>query len=463
MTDCTPIEITGGVRVCCPPDPGLMTRYVFEERQDWFEDELRFLRVVAEADSVMLDIGANYGVYALSIAALAVDGEVVAYEPAAATAECLRQGIATNGFDHVTLHQAALSDTAGEGRLRITSSPELNMLVDGDGDAGADGGESVALTTLDAEYERHGWSRVDIVKLAAEGHEARIVDGGRAFFERLSPLVLCEIKTGRNVDLAAAQRLLDLGYAPYLLIPGLQTLIPQRLDNPLDPFQLNLLLCKADRADILRARERLVDETVDDATVRDAAKGRWHDHLYTFVYGRKANKRWINRIGRKALAGWRDHELALDLFALSQDAAQPMSMRFSALRAAYSLINALTRQMPTAPRLLSTIRIATEIGARGAAVQAMKFFLANIGEFRPQDFDNEPGLSPSMTFDAITPGAEYHQWAIAGVLDAHQRLGAFSSYFTDPKITIAVADDLERMGYLTPEMARRRTLAQRRV
>jgi len=93
-----------GVRVVVPQSLNLITPYVLLEQEDWFEDEIKFVRRVLAAGDNAIDIGANYGVYALSMArAVGPSGRVWAFEPASRTAKLLAESIAANGFTHCIL------------------------------------------------------------------------------------------------------------------------------------------------------------------------------------------------------------------------------------------------------------------------------------------------------------------------------------------------------------------------
>ena len=76
-----------------------MTTFILQEQHDWFEDEIGFVRqLLTEGDSV-IDIGANQGVYALSMAKIVGPaGKVWAFEPTNSTAIFLANGIRANGF-----------------------------------------------------------------------------------------------------------------------------------------------------------------------------------------------------------------------------------------------------------------------------------------------------------------------------------------------------------------------------
>ncbi|HKJ82801.1 MAG TPA: FkbM family methyltransferase, partial [Mariprofundaceae bacterium] len=110
MSSITTITMVDGVRVVVPDSLNLITPYVLMEQNDWFEDEIKFLRRLLQPGQKVIDIGANYGVYTLSMAqTVGATGEVWAFEPASSTAELLAKGIEANGFSHVVLEQSALS------------------------------------------------------------------------------------------------------------------------------------------------------------------------------------------------------------------------------------------------------------------------------------------------------------------------------------------------------------------
>jgi len=150
-------------------------RDVLREQGDWFEDEIKFVRVLLAPGQQVLDIGANYGVYTLSMAkAVGPSGRVWAYEPATTTADVLAAGIAENKFEHVVLERCALSHNSGTGRLNLGEDAELNSLSSNDTPDGSPSlmpSEAVRLTTLDEQAALHHWAAIDFIKMDAEGEE----------------------------------------------------------------------------------------------------------------------------------------------------------------------------------------------------------------------------------------------------------------------------------------------------
>src|SRR5579862_2181075 len=153
MLDSIVLTLVDGVRIVVPDSLFLITSYVLREQQDFFEDELPFVRQLLQPGQKVIDIGANYGVYTLPMAQrVGASGQVWAYEPASSTARFLARGIAENGFAHVTLEQKAMSSAPGSAQLAFHEQAELRSIVHGAAPAG--GSEEVSLVTLDECMDR---------------------------------------------------------------------------------------------------------------------------------------------------------------------------------------------------------------------------------------------------------------------------------------------------------------------
>ena len=258
MNSTTMLMLADGVRIIVPDSLNLITTYVLLEQEDWFEDEIKFLRRLLQPGQKVIDIGANYGVYTLSMAKrVGPNGRVWAYEPASKTASLLTASIAANNFDHVVLEQSALSSAKGAALLSLNDNSELNALVHEHKNSGET--ETVTLTTLDECLEAHGWQDIAFLKIDAEGEEANIIRGGTNFFAAESPLIQYEVKAGSELHLELVQAFAELGYHSYRLVPGLDLLVPFDEKEPVDGYLLNLFACKPDRATYLAGRGFLVE------------------------------------------------------------------------------------------------------------------------------------------------------------------------------------------------------------
>ncbi|MBT6274623.1 MAG: FkbM family methyltransferase, partial [Chromatiales bacterium] len=249
----TILPMHGDILVSVPNNPHLMTAYILTERGDWFEDEVSFLRNQYLAKGMkVLDIGANYGMYTLSLAkSVGTQGRIWAIEPASKTVEHLRRSLQLNGFEHVELLPIGLSKTAGVASLYLSENAELNsmaLLSQGGEDC-----EQIQIQTLDETWNALGRPAFDFIKMDAEGEEINIINAGSETLAATSPLLMYELKHGDVVNIALITALMEQGYWSYRLIPGLNVLVPFNHEEPHDPYLLNLFACKSDtRAELDR-------------------------------------------------------------------------------------------------------------------------------------------------------------------------------------------------------------------
>jgi FkbM family methyltransferase len=139
--------------------------------------------------SVLFDIGANIGYYAITLAAtLGDESRVHAFEPFPPTHERLLTNITLNSFtEKITAHRLALSDREGVAHMRIrVGSNSGSARLD-------ESGESIPITTIDTFCSTHRIDRLDFVKIDAEGHEESVLAGGVQTIRRYRPFFLLEL------------------------------------------------------------------------------------------------------------------------------------------------------------------------------------------------------------------------------------------------------------------------------
>jgi len=435
---------------------------VLLEQEDWFEDEMAFVRAFARPGMTMLDIGANHGVYSLTFAgALAGRGRVTAYEPTPTTAGFLRASIAVNGFgETIEVVQAGLSDSARTAAFFVGANSELNSLHD----EGTSTGQriEVSLVTLDAEAAARGWRDVDFVKLDAEGEETNVLKGGAAFFRDHSPLVLFELKHGSHVNHHLIAAFNDIGYRTYRLVPGLNKLIPHGPEDGIDGYLLNLFACKDDRAFELAERGLLVTrpkrplqgdgadlDLMADLTIRPFADGFlpiWRERLTTNV---------VDPALRRALT-W---------LCLAEQADQPSSVRYTALLSSFLTARNIVASLGSGAETVSIAphlalaRAARMIGARAQAVQALQqaMELLNVGRARLLD----PTMPPLPAADNRSSRGNPGAWVRMAVAEPIIYWSTYSTYFSKDWVRAAL-ETIQRNPFLTPGLERRYHLMQLR-
>ncbi|MGD0618384.1 MAG: FkbM family methyltransferase [Bryobacteraceae bacterium] len=143
----------------------------------------RFLDLLRQG-SIVVDVGANVGLYTLHAARLlGRAGKIHSFEPTPRTFRLLRDNVQVNGFlemGTVELHQAAVADKAGLAQLAIfpNNCGHNTLFFEGNGVART----QVETVTLDEVLQAE--PRVDLVKIDAEGAEPSILRGMRGILRR---------------------------------------------------------------------------------------------------------------------------------------------------------------------------------------------------------------------------------------------------------------------------------------
>ena len=468
MPSSTTLTLVDSVRIVVPDSWDLVTPYVLLEQQDWFEDEIKFLRRFLQPGQKVIDVGANYGVYTLSMAkAIGPTGSVWAFEPASSTAALLAKGIASNNFPQIVLEQSALSSTCGTAQLSLNDQSELNALVRSE--ASAIESETVPLVTLDECMKRYGWTNISFMKIDAEGEESNILKGGARFFAEQSPLVQYEIKAGAELHMELVRDFAALGYDSYRLVPGLDLLVPFDFETPPDGYLLNLFSCKHDRSKLLANEGFLLESgslrlkttsflsKVIAACSRKRNKYSWRRTIAKLPYGARLADLWEETMNSGNSAEVAE---ALSDYATSQDAALSSVERFDALERSFNQLTLLCEGRPISLRLASLARVAKDYGARSVAVSALSQLGNHILKPNPIDF-SEPFLAPSERFDSIPPVESDVNWILASVLEELERLESFSSFYTGDT-TRQRLEIISELGFASAEMKRRLKLLHKR-
>jgi FkbM family methyltransferase len=427
MSDNPTISVTiqGGARICVPDSIALITPYVLLEQEDWFEDEVRFVRRLLRPGMAAVDIGASFGSFSMAMAnAVGARGRVWAFEPTPGTAEFLQATFALNEVHQVNLTRAAVSDQPGTVEFVTGANSELNAVAK----AGQAGGEvlTVPSLTLDQAAADHGWRDVDFVKLDVEGHELQVIAGGRSFFTQASPLVMFEITAGEGVDLRPLTAFEAMGYAFYRLAPGPMLLAPFASGQAVDGFTLNLFACKPDRAQRLAADGFLA---AGDSAVAVPAKDAWRNYLEGAPYARDVAEGWPSKPRLFAASHARLYLQALALFAQSRDLQCAGAVRLSLLRRAADLVAAALQEQNTLPRLLTSARLAWELGRRAFAVQLLESAGRRV-EAEDGSVYQEPFLAPSVRYERLATGAPADEWVHCAIVEQWEGLRHFSSFYT---------------------------------
>jgi len=169
---------------------------------DDLEPEFKHFARLIDPGAVVIDIGANTGIYTLRAAArVGPTGVVVALEPFPEMAADLHRNVRLNGFTNVRTRCLCAGGATETAELVANfGKPNSFSLLRRDPSAEA---MSVLKMSLDdlVRYER--LQRLDYVKIDAEGAEQEILDGGRETLGRYRPIIQAEVSISniRQVNL----------------------------------------------------------------------------------------------------------------------------------------------------------------------------------------------------------------------------------------------------------------------
>lgn len=166
-----------------------------------------------------IDVGAHKGAYTYWMARKAgTSGHVVAIEPQGDLCGRLRASLASVGLSRVEVVESALSDSVGTCTFHIPTNTSTQSATLSPVESGTQFRSiEVKTTTIDQLVESRGWTRLDFMKIDAEGHELQIFAGAGETLTRHKPAILVEAEARKHGDDAShletlMQVLAPLGY-----------------------------------------------------------------------------------------------------------------------------------------------------------------------------------------------------------------------------------------------------------
>ncbi len=153
---------------------------------EYSEGEVDLFRRILPMAAEIVEVGANIGTLTVPLARIAGPlGRVLAFEPQATVFNMLCGNIALNELDNTTATRCALG--AKPGRIRI---PRLGYgaQVNFGGVSAGEGEDEVEVITLDSLSLK----KCDLIKIDVEGHELRVLKGGRQTLRKLRPTLFVE-------------------------------------------------------------------------------------------------------------------------------------------------------------------------------------------------------------------------------------------------------------------------------
>ena len=135
---------------------------------------------------VALDIGANIGMFSVTMGRLCDSALIFSFEPAQKTYERLLRNLRRNALANVVAEHRAMGKQAGMVRLAVDpkSSAISRIALDHEGEERGRTFEVVPCTTIDDFCAERGIEALDFVKIDVEGAEPQVLAGAAGMLGR---------------------------------------------------------------------------------------------------------------------------------------------------------------------------------------------------------------------------------------------------------------------------------------
>lgn len=181
--------------------------------------------------TLVFDVGANVGQYAISLRNNNYTGRIVSFEPLSA-AHAVLSAAAAEDPNWQIAPRAAVGATAGETRVNISPESDMSSLLPLTDDAAqklasvrSTESEAVSVTTLATEIPQYADVNDAIfIKSDTQGYESEMLKGLAGAADRVTglqlELSLVPLYQGQPDYLTVLNHISELGFTPHLVVPG---------------------------------------------------------------------------------------------------------------------------------------------------------------------------------------------------------------------------------------------------
>lgn len=174
--------------------PGTATLYsVLKGKELIIPEEINLIIRNLKPKSLVFDVGAAIGVYALNIAKGVVGAQIHCFEPTGSNYETLVSNVKRNKMENrIFCHRSALADRKGNFDIAPVGTGSY-LYIGSDSRNGFSADERVQTTTLDDFVSKHKMPRLDFIKVDVEGAELLVLKGAEKCLNLHKPNLLLEI------------------------------------------------------------------------------------------------------------------------------------------------------------------------------------------------------------------------------------------------------------------------------
>ncbi|MFZ5676408.1 MAG: FkbM family methyltransferase [Pseudomonadota bacterium] len=187
---------------------------------EWSETEVELFRFLLPPNGVCIEVGSNIGGHAVPLSKICAEGRIYCFEPQRALFHVLCGNLAINNCLNVTARHQAVGSMASVVQIEASDysaswnygSFSLSKGFSSEAEyTDSVWREAVQVISLDTDPEVSSLSRIDFIKLDAEGCETEILKGAGQIISKHRPDLFVEAGDAKSVD-AIIGTLSQIGY-----------------------------------------------------------------------------------------------------------------------------------------------------------------------------------------------------------------------------------------------------------
>lgn len=229
---------------------------------EWEKESLKIWAALSPNANVILDIGANTGIFSMISQAGNPNAKIIAVEPVDINHEVLQKNITKNRFS-IRAEKVAISDTEGTAKMFMLKD-RLNYMTSVNDDRYADAPHvkgnypvveiEVPIKPFSWLANKHRLDNIDLIKLDVEGHELTVLNGMLPWLQKYKPTILIEVIGDENA-VELNKMFTSLGYS-YISID--EENVSRQVEKVWDNQHHNFLITDKKTIDFLRQKKLVI-------------------------------------------------------------------------------------------------------------------------------------------------------------------------------------------------------------
>jgi len=207
-------------------DDGIVDALYFNNDSYSEITEIKLFKELAKQSEVILDIGANTGLYSIISRKINSNAKIYAFEPYVVNSNRLKKNIQLNNLDEIVIIEKAVGNQVGEIEFSVPDQDQICDVLSADIQFSNKFYRKwinyktvkVPQTTLDQFLFEENLNSLDLIKIDVENYESFVLKGALEVLNKYSPIILIEIFVDQDKIRFFENYLQPLGYNCYSIL-----------------------------------------------------------------------------------------------------------------------------------------------------------------------------------------------------------------------------------------------------